>query len=465
MVKLAQHKIKIKYIIFSFIAILIFISIVYPLHTNNHPRIFIRDKNSKMTGIKRKKESERFVNNSVKDLYRVISLLKTKNYYHNPNDLRKFPEPYNAMFSICSDIDSTTLKEFETYHQFLNTTDTTPFGKGLGLDIGDSFWVFTASPKDDSLSMFNGTNIKSIKYAAKIKYYFDKGWIDSIHTIGNFSRYKKVKLVVPDRKLILKGWNALNSFGIHPIIWINHGDDSNIQNYGGYSPKSVTKTQDGDKKGSECYHTDITYKNGIRYLWNSNITYEYGYDNPLYIVKLRDKQIVWAFKRCSTKLTGKKVTFIWSPQGIREEITKQRLENIIKKNQYSIIANHFGSYYNYFPFGKEDIKALRLLKQYQDNGKVLVARTSRLLKYVTAQNYVIYTKIKYNGLTYIDIKSINDPLIGKIIPSIDNLRGITFFTDNSIKTRIMINYKLVGIDNLNFGEFTKQSIGIKWFRS
>ena len=41
------------------------------------------------------------------------------------------------MLAFSSDVDDTTLEEFKTYHKFLNTKEETPYGQGLGRDIGD----------------------------------------------------------------------------------------------------------------------------------------------------------------------------------------------------------------------------------------------------------------------------------------------------------------------------------------
>ena len=66
------------------------------------------------------------------------NVLKSLNSYNESadsqdKDLRKFPYPYNAMLAISSDIDDTTLEEFKTYHEILNTKEQTPYGQGLGL--------------------------------------------------------------------------------------------------------------------------------------------------------------------------------------------------------------------------------------------------------------------------------------------------------------------------------------------
>ncbi|MFH2049352.1 MAG: hypothetical protein ABIJ12_07890, partial [bacterium] len=61
-------------------------------------------------------------------------------------ELRKFPYPYRAALTICSDIDQTaTIDEFLTVQRYLDDTVETPFGKGLGLEIGNSYWYYNQS--------------------------------------------------------------------------------------------------------------------------------------------------------------------------------------------------------------------------------------------------------------------------------------------------------------------------------
>ena len=60
--------------------------------------------------------------------YYLIKIYNINNSYHNLYDwegeigLRKFPYPYKAALSICSDIDGTsTVEEFLEIQEFLNT--------------------------------------------------------------------------------------------------------------------------------------------------------------------------------------------------------------------------------------------------------------------------------------------------------------------------------------------------------
>lgn len=76
------------------------------------------------------------------DISKNVSNLAYKGNSYENADLRKFPYPYSSMLSICSDIDDTTLEDFKIYHQFLNTKEEISHGKGLGLDVGDSMWLY-----------------------------------------------------------------------------------------------------------------------------------------------------------------------------------------------------------------------------------------------------------------------------------------------------------------------------------
>jgi len=58
---------------------------------------------------------------------------------------RRFPYPYRGLLAVCSDIDATSPWEFIRIHRFLNTLSSAIpyYGRGVGLDIGDSFFSKT----------------------------------------------------------------------------------------------------------------------------------------------------------------------------------------------------------------------------------------------------------------------------------------------------------------------------------
>ncbi|WP_172408168.1 hypothetical protein [Desulfosporosinus sp. FKA] len=166
----------------------------------------------------------------------------------HPDLLRKFPYPFDAMIAISSDIDMTTLGEFEEYHRFLNTKEQTPNGQGLGLDVGDSSWLYIADDTsqkvdkeghciDYSMSYFQGIDPNKLKDAKKIVHYFKVGWIDSLHTFGDFSRNDYI--IKFTRSLAVASWNAMNQSGFKPEVWINHGSETNALNFGLYNSRNL----------------------------------------------------------------------------------------------------------------------------------------------------------------------------------------------------------------------------------
>jgi hypothetical protein len=392
-------------------------------------------------------------------------------------DLRKFPYPFSSMLAICSDIDDTTLDEFQTYHKFLNTKDQTPHGEGLGLDIGDSLWMYMAdnikstvdtqgNGVDNIMTFFKGTDKVERHNANEIIHFIDSGWIDCIHTFGDFST-KNEKGTSFNRKLAENAWNTLNSINFKPTVWINHGNKSNKQNFGAYGTSNFMSYQQGDNPSSSYYHTDLTIGNGIKYVWNSLGDSNFGHDYPLYEISLRDGKKVWGFYRYTNNLVNNKMDWTWTPKDIHRQLTKDNLDSLVSNKQYSIVAQHFGVSAEDL-FTEDNIKSLKLLKEYETNGKILVGKTSRVLNYANIHKYLMYNKLTEDGKTYINITSINDPIFGKSTPTIDNIRGITFYCDDPENTVLLLNKAKISSDDLQKNpkdDTGKSSISIKWFKT
>jgi hypothetical protein len=394
----------------------------------------------------------------------------------HPDLLRKFPYPFDAMLALSSDIDMTTLGEFEEYHRFLNTKEQTPYGQGLGLDIGDSSWLYIANDTsekvdkeghsiDYSMSYFQGIDPGKPKDAQKIVHYFKAGWIDSLHTFGDFSRNDHSNKFTRD--LAVAAWNAMNQSGLKPEVWINHGSETNAQNFGVYNSHTLFKYQQGDNPKSPYYHTDLTIKNGIRYVWNSIGGSQFSYDDLLFPIHLRDGQNVWGFHRYTNELNKGKIDWTWETQFISRQITKTRLDQLVQEGKYSIVTQHLGKGSIGFPFNKEGIQTLNLLKSYNDEGKILVARTSRLLNYARSYKYVHYSVAQFDGKTYINIYAIDDPVLGSSIPSIDDIRGLSFYVNDPNTTCLLLNLNPMNADEIQFNspdEKGRKSIEVKWFK-
>lgn len=390
--------------------------------------------------------------------------------------LRKFPFPYEAMLAISSDIDLTTVREFENYHRFLNTREQTPWGQGLGLDIADSAWMYMGSNYPDradyeghgleyAMSYFQGLDPKVIKDASRIMHYYRAGWIDSLHTYGDFSVMKDQ--VHFKREHAIEAAKVMNEKGFRPKIWINHGTETNVQNFGAYNPRRIFKYQAGDNPDSPYYHTDITLNNGIKYVWNSVGSDCFAWDDPLFPLELRDGRKVWGFKRYTHDLVKGKYLWTWEAHELPRQITRERLDSIASENKFAVFAQHLGKGTEEFPFNPKDIDALELLKAYQDNRKILVARTARLLDYARIRKYLNYETVAYGEMTYINIKSVEDPVLGAQVPSIEDIRGITFYTEDPEHTTILLNSEPVAADIIQRNERDckgRSSIGVRWFK-
>lgn len=390
-------------------------------------------------------------------------------------DLRKFPYPYRAMLAICSDIDDTTLQEFNDYHKFLNTKEQTSHGKGLGLDIGDSMWLYTANNENykidkagngiDNTMTFYYRIDKSKKHnSEEIIKYCKSGWIDSLHTFGDFSRTNEMNIAF-NRNYAINGWDTLKSINFSPKVWINHGNRANEQNFGAHNTSKFMSYQEGDTPKSPYYHTDLTIKNGIRFVWNSIGDTQFGYNYPIFQLSLRDGQNVWGFHRYTNEIKDNKIDWTWTPKYIHKQITKERLENIVKNNQYSIVGQHLGVSPEDL-YTSENIQSLKMLKQYEDDGKILVAKTSRLLNYADVNNFVSFNEIEDSGKTSINIKSIDDPIFGSKKPSLDDIRGLTFYTNTPENTTILLNKVPIDSNEISVNpkdETSRPSVSIKWF--
>ncbi|MDP4087508.1 MAG: hypothetical protein Q8934_23375 [Bacillota bacterium] len=85
------------------------------------------------------------------------------------------------MLALCFNIDGTTLTDFDDYHRFLNTEDQTEYGKGLALDVGDTFWMYVATIHGeiliikanvkDEISYWVGLNYKNPHNAKDINHF------------------------------------------------------------------------------------------------------------------------------------------------------------------------------------------------------------------------------------------------------------------------------------------------------
>lgn len=391
--------------------------------------------------------------------------------------LRKFPYPYRGMLSISTDIDGTAIQEFREIHRFLNTLENTKMGAGVGLDIADSFWMYNMSDRQgyidagqtmtwqEQISYFHGDDWNQPYQAEEIQKYIEAGWIDTLHSYGDYSRTdpKDTRFT---RQHAVEALEELNKQGIAVTVWVNHGSETNIQNFGGNY--NFTAYQQGDTPGTTGYHTDLTVPYGIRFLWDSMGDENVGRPSVIYPITLRDGQKMWGFKRYTYNLLNRNgdKEWLWNIYKLDKQLSAENLDKIVENGWYSIISNHLGNGFGDGMFPTSAVSAFHRLKAYQDEGKILVARTSRLLEYNRTHYFLNFRSVNTEqGRWKIHIEAVNDPLFGRYVPSLDQVRGITFYVPEPQVTDVFIGGWQVPADllQINPSDGAGTSVGIRWF--
>jgi len=391
--------------------------------------------------------------------------------------LLNIPYPYKAMISISNDCDGLTLEWFDLLHRFMNTNEETVLGRGLGLDISDSMWIYAPDHsdkllRDRVLSMKTGLSVDSPEDMAGIlSYHVGSGWIDTLHSIGDFSGIASQDQQ-PTSAHVDESERIMEKYNCQVPIWVNHGNSNNIQNIGTH------EYMKGGRDDSNLFLLPHIRRMGIQYINNRfdngqsfclpKITnYDKDGNNFYSFSRFHKKRItkesnVEGIQKITQTKRGAKIGFVWHPTSLQHQINRSTLDLLMKNNCEAIIAQHLGSGpKNGFP--DSAIKSLQILKEYQDNKNVLVARTSRLLNFV---------KIRDRSTIYTEVSG-RDTIIFVIGPddqknSLDDFRGLSFILEEQVgQVKLIINDKecppeLIFRERRNDGCWI---VGISWHKS
>jgi hypothetical protein len=178
--------------------------------------------------------------------------------------VRRLPYPYRCALTISNDADYCQMPFFEELMRFLNTRHQTAFGQGLGLEVTSSYFAF--SPPERQFAFFGGLEPEAPrgKYANRVAEYLTAGWIDANHAYGDFDGIGGFT-----RKHAERTFESLNALGVQLGVFINHGDDRNVQCIGSEGPH-----HQGDVRGSSAYHSDLLFEHGTKFITSS--VYAYG---------------------------------------------------------------------------------------------------------------------------------------------------------------------------------------------
>jgi hypothetical protein len=167
-----------------------------------------------------------------------------------PVSLRRFPYPFKAALSICSDIDGTdTAEKVVAIQEFLNTNRMTSLGEGVGLEIGNSFFAITP---DDSFSYLSSRPSDRALLAQFIK----AGLVDCLHSYGSGAN---------SRDDIRRALDALEQDRCTVPVWVDHARaPSNLGT-------DITAGA-GGRPDSPVYHLDLSLAYGIKFAWRGRST-------------------------------------------------------------------------------------------------------------------------------------------------------------------------------------------------
>jgi glycosyltransferase involved in cell wall biosynthesis len=380
--------------------------------------------------------------------------------------LRRFPHPYRAAIAICSDIDETkTTEEFLEIQRFLNTKNATSMGEGVGLEIGNSFYFYD---QEGGFSYFSHDERAQRVIIELIR----AGYIDCLHTYGDAAM---------SRDQVLRALAALCKADCTLDVWVNHhGARTSL----GRKFEYMFGECRGDDPRSDAYHADATLDYGIRFAWigattrlvgqssaNSSASLSTVFDlqYPLrssvsvlkemrksalgrwgderYVMcrqnrltrptQLEDGQRVHEFVRYCNHPVG--VSHGATSRGLAYAISRRALDRLKATQGFMIVYTHLGKNGDCEQFiAPETQERLRDLERDYRNGEVYVTTTSKLLNYHHAHQYAAWSYQQTNGCTQIHIHCLDDPAFGKIIPTIEQLQGLTFYVPDSSRADIYV---------------------------
>lgn len=390
--------------------------------------------------------------------------------------LRRFPFPYRAMLTICSDLDgSPDGSSYLNLCRFLNTTESGAWGPGAGLEIGNTIY-FDNHP--NRFAYWTGSDAEREAVRALIR----SGHIDAIHSIGEtaFTRADAER-----------AFEELKAHDLTIRVWVNHGR----------TPTNFTSPNmpgDADKPNSAAYHADLAFERGLTYLWLGKVTNQIGVDCPRryprapsltelpkrlrattkdlakrflgmvgrddysmhasnHLVrphKLADGRSATEFFRCNPHWDG-----IGYDRGTDlDQILHERvIDDLIEIGGTSVIYTHFLKNAPAGELPEPAKRALRAIGVRQANGELLTTTTERLLDYSVARDAARLTSSRReDGGT--DIHVTIDPKL----PARAS-QGLTIYCDDPNRARVDVNgVEIDGLEANPADETGKPSVSIPW---
>ena len=394
--------------------------------------------------------------------------------------IRPFPYPYKAMLAICSDLDETPDSDrYFEIARFLNTTEETAAGTGVGLEVGNTIYF---DMPDDQFAYWNTDDVGREKVRKLIR----SGHIDTFHSFGDLAT---------TREHAQRALNELQEHGCRIECWVDHA----------VAPTNVgadIMQGRGDICGDPAYHADLSYEHGVRFVWRGRVTSVIGQDrrrhvpglvslrNPVATARttaieiakgvlgrrgnskfemhgtnnlaretqLRDGRTVLEFMRCNPHWGG--LSTGDTGDGLADVLTDKFLNRLVKRRGSSILYTHLGK--TRFPdtlFNPATAAALRQLADARNRGDILVTTTRRMLVFWLLKQYLT---VSISGQQSTESVHINTGALRELEMPCE-LDGLTIYVRNSQTARLFVDgEEISGLQRNTADDRGQQSVSIPW---
>jgi len=381
------------------------------------------------------------------------------------------------MFAISSDLDhAISLPAYLEFMKYLNTSQDTCYGRGLDLEISNSFWFFNTE-KDNQLSYFQGLSTLESKFAGVCRELWKSGHIDTLHSYGNFNRGDF------RRSFAEKALEALDKHGVDIPVWVNHGNDNNLQNIGDF-PFSP-----GANPASKAYHFDLLKEYGLRFFWTGRTTHVSGQDtifslgnylqrklqnlalktkyrkvqrplpdpaNRLLMQSsLEDGNHILEFQRFISRYGEVKNTDI---HDLGLQLTRGNLSSLVKSEGYMLLYTHMNENLPESQALPVRVEAgFRRLAEYSQQKVLLVTTTSRLLQYADTREHLGWKTVSSSGLTEVHFfRDDKRPLTPK------ELQGVTLYCTEPEQTALFCGEERLSAQTNPADSSGRSSLSVVW---
>lgn len=378
------------------------------------------------------------------------------------------------MLAICSDLDETPDREvYEETARFLNTTEATTMGDGLGLEVGNTIY-FDMPP--DQFAYWNTDD----RGRALVRALIRSGHIDCFHSFGDLAT---------TRQQAGRSLDELAHHGCRLKVWIDHAIAPT--NFGADIMRGT-----GDVPGAPAYHADLTCGFGVEYVWRGRVTSVVAQDVPRRLGGIFDPRHPLASSRTLAKEMTKgglarlghakysmhprnevlrparlrdgrevkeflRANPFWlavdkgeTADGLAGVLVRPMLERLIARGGVSILYTHLGKVSDRRqPLGPATRAALEGLAGFYREGRILVTTTRRLLDYRAAVREAAVAMADRDGSREVEIT----------LPPQRPADGLTVYLSRPEPTRLRLNGRVVTDARYNEPDHTGQaSLSVPW---